>query len=227
MAGSVAGMASQDPYEILGVERNATAAAIRSKFLKEARRWHPDKRPAEESEEARVRFIAIHAAYEKISSETPQQGDGDRQHSGISNVFKGSRDAYELARANREEAEEYLKETRSECLQDRYFTDEEWKVLQTSWRRAAHAVEVLRREEIHFKVMMSYEAAYEAAESRGSEVTAPQPTPQIDGPRTMSDRLEGAGDAFKEIFTDVCGAYFAFWREVRSRADGDEGPCNK
>lgn len=224
MARSAAGLASQDPYEVLGVERTASAAAIRSHFLKEARRWHPDKRPADEEEEARARFVAIHAAYEKIVAEAGEQGSSEApQPSAFVSIFKGSREAYEKARADRQEAEEYLAETRSDLLQDRYFTDEERKLLQASWQRAARAVEILRREEVHFRVMLNYDDAYTAAASRGSEVevTNAPATPALDGPRTMGDHLEGVGDAFKEIFTDVCGAYFSFWKAVRAQVDDD------
>jgi DnaJ-class molecular chaperone len=55
----------EDPYKVLGVERNATEAAIRTAYRKLAKRFHPDVNPGKP--EATERFKAISAAYALLS----------------------------------------------------------------------------------------------------------------------------------------------------------------
>ncbi len=55
----------EDPYKILGVERNATQAAIRAAYRKLAKRYHPDLNPGKS--EAEERFKAINGAYDLLS----------------------------------------------------------------------------------------------------------------------------------------------------------------
>jgi hypothetical protein len=55
-------------YETLGVERTASAAAIRKAYRAAALRWHPDKN-RENREEAERKFIDVAAAYEVLSDE--------------------------------------------------------------------------------------------------------------------------------------------------------------
>ena len=55
---------SQDPYELLGVARDADADTIKKAYRKLARQLHPDVNPDEESQE---RFKQVTAAYEVLS----------------------------------------------------------------------------------------------------------------------------------------------------------------
>lgn len=55
----------RDPYEVLGVARNATAEQIRSAYRKLAKAHHPDLRPGDKA--AEERFKEISAAYELLS----------------------------------------------------------------------------------------------------------------------------------------------------------------
>lgn len=55
----------EDPYEILGVKRDATEAAIRAAYRKLAKRYHPDVNPG--NPEAAERFKSIAAAYDLLS----------------------------------------------------------------------------------------------------------------------------------------------------------------
>lgn len=57
-------MKYKDYYEILGVARDADAAAIKSAYRKLARKYHPDVNKTKEAEE---KFKDINEAYEVLS----------------------------------------------------------------------------------------------------------------------------------------------------------------
>jgi len=57
----------KDYYEILGVPRDATKEQIDAAFAKLAMRWHPDRVPPEQKEEAERRFKEISEAYSILS----------------------------------------------------------------------------------------------------------------------------------------------------------------
>ncbi|MBI3706903.1 MAG: DnaJ domain-containing protein [Proteobacteria bacterium] len=65
----------EDPYKVLGVERKATEAAIRTAYRKLAKRFHPDVNPGKP--EAAERFKTISAAY-ALLSDTEQRARFDR-----------------------------------------------------------------------------------------------------------------------------------------------------
>jgi DnaJ-class molecular chaperone len=56
---------AQDPYELLGVKRDATEAELRTAYHKLAKRYHPDLNPGKT--EAAERFKAINQAYDILS----------------------------------------------------------------------------------------------------------------------------------------------------------------
>lgn len=58
-------MAADDPYKVLGVDRNATAEEIRRAYRKLAKQHHPDLNPGKP--EAEERFKAATAAYDLLS----------------------------------------------------------------------------------------------------------------------------------------------------------------
>jgi len=58
-------MAERDYYDILGVPRDADAAALKSSFRKLAMQWHPDKNPG--NPDAEARFKEIGEAYQVLS----------------------------------------------------------------------------------------------------------------------------------------------------------------
>eukprot|EP00418_Pyrodinium_bahamense_P091819 CAMPEP_0179030660 /NCGR_PEP_ID=MMETSP0796-20121207/10677_1 /TAXON_ID=73915 /ORGANISM="Pyrodinium bahamense, Strain pbaha01" /LENGTH=782 /DNA_ID=CAMNT_0020726843 /DNA_START=135 /DNA_END=2479 /DNA_ORIENTATION=+ len=54
-------------YAVLGVNCFASEAEIRSAFLREARRWHPDKQPdPTQRQDCTAQFQRVHAAYEAL-----------------------------------------------------------------------------------------------------------------------------------------------------------------
>src|SRR3954465_12635517 len=68
-------MATQTPYEVLGVKRDASAAEIRKAYRKLAKELHPDLNPGKP--EAEARFKTVTAAYD-ILSDTEKRGRYDR-----------------------------------------------------------------------------------------------------------------------------------------------------
>lgn len=57
----------QNPYEVLGVAKNASAKDIKSAFRKLAKKHHPDQNP--DDPKAKDRFAAINQAYEIVGDE--------------------------------------------------------------------------------------------------------------------------------------------------------------
>src|SRR4051812_10846927 len=68
-------MATQTPYEVLGVKRDVSAAEIRKAYRKLAKELHPDLNPGKP--EAEARFKAVTAAYD-ILSDTEKRARYDR-----------------------------------------------------------------------------------------------------------------------------------------------------
>lgn len=56
----------RDPYEVLGVARDATETEVKAAFRRLASRYHPDKNP---DEDAHDRFTELNAAYQILSDE--------------------------------------------------------------------------------------------------------------------------------------------------------------
>ena len=63
--------AKQSYYELLGVERKATAKDIRTAFRKLARKYHPDLNPGDKS--AEEKFKQLQEAYDVLSDTKKRQ----------------------------------------------------------------------------------------------------------------------------------------------------------
>ena len=74
----------RDPYEVLGVSRNASEDEIKSAYRKLAKKYHPDLHPGDE--ECAKKMNEVNAAYEAIKNPQPQQqygyGGGQSGYSG-------------------------------------------------------------------------------------------------------------------------------------------------
>jgi DnaJ-class molecular chaperone len=57
----------QNPYDVLGVAKNASAKDIKSAFRKLAKKYHPDQNPTDPK--AKDRFSAVNQAYEIVGDE--------------------------------------------------------------------------------------------------------------------------------------------------------------
>lgn len=79
----------RDPYDVLGVARQASAADIKKAYRRLAKTWHPDQKPDDPT--AKERFAEIGSAYELLSDETKRgqfdrgeiDGDGKPRFSGF------------------------------------------------------------------------------------------------------------------------------------------------
>ncbi|MGL4208501.1 MAG: DnaJ domain-containing protein, partial [Candidatus Adiutrix sp.] len=56
---------SLDPYKVLGINKKADAAAVKSAYRKLARKYHPDVNP--DNKEAEDKFKEISEAYDILS----------------------------------------------------------------------------------------------------------------------------------------------------------------
>lgn len=62
---------ANNPYAVLGLDEDAPLSAVKSAYRKLVLKFHPDKRESHVSEtEARIKFLEIRMAYEKIVGES-------------------------------------------------------------------------------------------------------------------------------------------------------------
>ena len=65
-------MSKKDYYEVLGVEKTATADEIKKAYRKLAKKYHPDAN-SDNKEEAEKKFKEIAEAYEVLSDDTKRK----------------------------------------------------------------------------------------------------------------------------------------------------------
>jgi molecular chaperone DnaJ len=78
---------ARDYYEVLGVQRNATAAEIKAAFRKLAREYHPD---VSKHTDAETRFKEINEAYEVLSTDEKRARYDRFGHAGVQGNGFGS-----------------------------------------------------------------------------------------------------------------------------------------
>lgn len=76
-------MSKRDYYEVLGVQRDASADAIKKAYRKLAMKHHPDRNP--DNKEAEEKFKEINEAYEALSDEQKRAAYDRFGHAGMGN----------------------------------------------------------------------------------------------------------------------------------------------
>lgn len=83
----------RDFYEVLGIQKNASAAEIKKAYRKLANKYHPDKNPDDST--AEEKFKEVKHAYEVLSDETKRASYDQFGHDGVDNsTNRGHHDAY-------------------------------------------------------------------------------------------------------------------------------------
>lgn len=75
----------QDYYELLGVERNASAEAVKKAYRKLAMKYHPDRNPGDKT--AENKFKELSEAYEVLSDPAKRQQYDRFGHEGVKSAF--------------------------------------------------------------------------------------------------------------------------------------------
>ena len=80
-------MAKKDFYDILGVDRKASAEEIKKAYRKMAIKYHPDKNP--DDQEAEAKFKEAAEAYEVLSNPEKRQRYDQFGHAGVGGAAGG------------------------------------------------------------------------------------------------------------------------------------------
>ena len=80
-------MAKRDYYEVLGVEKTATAEEIKKAYRKKAIQFHPDKNPGDKQAEENFKEAA--EAYDVLSDPTKRQRYDQFGHAGVGGASQG------------------------------------------------------------------------------------------------------------------------------------------
>lgn len=97
-------MAQRDYYEVLGVDRNADADAIKKAYRKMAMQFHPDKNPGNPEAEEKFKEAALayeilgnaekRSRYDRFGHAAFQQGGGQQGYRDVSDIFANFSDIF-------------------------------------------------------------------------------------------------------------------------------------
>ena len=77
----------RDYYEVLGLQRNATADDIKKAYRNLALKYHPDRVPAEKKKEAEEKFKEVSEAYEVLIDDKKRANYDQYGHAGVEGSF--------------------------------------------------------------------------------------------------------------------------------------------
>lgn len=112
---------TRDPYEVLGVSRNATDDEIKSAYRKLAKRYHPDLNPGDET--AAKKMNEINEAYDRIRN--PQNYRPEQQ-----NAYSGTyyRQTYQPDVDYQDPFEEFFRNFQQQAQQTRHTTTQHFSI---------------------------------------------------------------------------------------------------
>jgi molecular chaperone DnaJ len=84
----------RDYYEVLGVERTASADEVRKAYKREALKHHPDRNPGDAAAEAK--FKSVNEAYQVLSDDEKRQIYDQFGHAGLEGGMGGGGDAADV-----------------------------------------------------------------------------------------------------------------------------------
>src|SRR6185369_7292525 len=84
----------RDYYEVLVVERNASADEVRKAYKREALKHHPDRNPGDAT--AEMKFKAVNEAYQVLSDDEKRQIYDQFGHAGLEGGGMGGGDASDV-----------------------------------------------------------------------------------------------------------------------------------
>ncbi|KFY87631.1 hypothetical protein V500_06861 [Pseudogymnoascus sp. VKM F-4518 (FW-2643)] len=113
-----------NPYEVLGIEKTATANEVKSAYRKAALKNHPDKVPASEKESATKSFQTIAFAYAVLSSPT-RRAHYDR--TGSTSEALSSSDDFSWSSFYRAQYEDVVSDAAIEAFAAKYKNSQEEK----------------------------------------------------------------------------------------------------
>jgi DnaJ-class molecular chaperone len=98
----------RDPYQVLGVQKNASAADIKSAFRKQAKKLHPDAN--KDDPKAATRFAELNSAYEIVGDEDKRKqfdrgeidGEGKPRFQGFEGFARGGQNPFGTGGSSRE-----------------------------------------------------------------------------------------------------------------------------
>lgn len=79
-----------DFYDILGINKSASAAEIKSAYRKKALEWHPDRHKGSDKEEAERKFKEINEAYQVLSDSSKKSAYDQYGHDAFAPGGRGA-----------------------------------------------------------------------------------------------------------------------------------------